>query len=249
MLCRTCGGVLSGRNKVYCSRLCHENRPHIPTSARFWRKVDKSGDCWEWRGHRNSDGYGSFGVTAGDSWLAHRLAYHLTFGTIPEGTYVLHRCDNPGCVLGTQSDNMQDSISKGRFHRACGERASLSKMTTAQVLEIRRRRRTGELLRDIAKDFGLTPEGTGAIALRKVWNHIPEENPELGESPKWITCGERHSQAVLTVEAVLSIRREHRAGTESVDALAKRYGVSRASIWNVIRRVTWASVPEEDSAE
>lgn len=74
-------------------------RSITPPEARFWPKVDKSGDCWLWTGARFPDGYGSFrynGVVTG----AHRVAYELTYGTIPtDGAKVVdHRCRNRQCV-------------------------------------------------------------------------------------------------------------------------------------------------------
>lgn len=90
----------------------------------FWRHVAK-GDrksCWLWQGtilERN--GYGTFwhpGLKA--TLLAHRLAWMLSKGDIPQGLKTLHKCDVPACCnphhlrLGTQADNMRDMIAKGR---------------------------------------------------------------------------------------------------------------------------------------
>ena len=51
---------------------------------------------------------------------AHRWAWMLVHGSIPDGLHVLHRCDNPPCFrpshlfLGTDADNARDMASKGR---------------------------------------------------------------------------------------------------------------------------------------
>lgn len=71
---------------------------------------------------RNRRGYGSFTLdgSLGESVAAHRFSWELHFGEVPDGMYVLHKCDNPPCVrpdhlfLGTQSDNMYDMWDKGR---------------------------------------------------------------------------------------------------------------------------------------
>jgi hypothetical protein len=98
-----------------------------PFSAeqRFWSKVDKSGDCWLWTGKsvtKKKGGYGRLKVN-GKSVLAHRYAWELRHGPIPEGKKVLHRCDVPLCMtdehhfLGSQADNVADRQAKGRTAR------------------------------------------------------------------------------------------------------------------------------------
>lgn len=66
--------------------------------ARFWAKVDQSGDCWEWLANRNNKGYGQFSSKTLRSTLAHRIAYELNVGPIPNGLVIDHICHNRGCV-------------------------------------------------------------------------------------------------------------------------------------------------------
>ena len=86
---------------------------------RFWRKVRIAGFCWEWQGANNGAGYGLLRVNAKNVY-AHRFAYEMMWGPIPEGNYVMHRCDNPRCVrpvhldVGTAADNALDKVAKGR---------------------------------------------------------------------------------------------------------------------------------------
>ena len=133
-----------------CSGHFPETRCHGQSlQARFLGKVRKTETCWEWIGAKMGKGlaygYGKIGEGGhrGKSLYAHRLAYELFVGPIPEGMRVLHHCDNPGCVnpqhlfLGTQADNLEDMTMKGR--RARGEHQGAAKLTQEQVQEIRER--------------------------------------------------------------------------------------------------------------
>lgn len=67
---------------------------------RFWPKVDKSdpGGCWLWTAAKGKGGYGNFGVTPRKTAYAHRFAYELMVGAIPEGLQLDHLCRNKACV-------------------------------------------------------------------------------------------------------------------------------------------------------
>ena len=81
-------------------------------------KIAKSG-CWVWQGAVARDGYGKV-KRFGKTLRAHRLFHEHHIGVVPEGLWVLHKCDTPLCVnpehlfLGTQLDNEQDKDAKGR---------------------------------------------------------------------------------------------------------------------------------------
>lgn len=99
------------------SGMQHSKRP---LAARLLdRVVCGATECWHWVGVRNTFGYGRM-TFEGRSQVAHRLSYRAFVGEIPDGLYVLHRCDNRACInpehlwLGTYSDNMKDCWSKGR---------------------------------------------------------------------------------------------------------------------------------------
>jgi len=71
-------------------------------AQRFWPKVKIGSpqDCWEWQGAKYSNGYGCIGEGGkfGAHLCAHRVAYELTKGAIPEGLVIDHLCRNIICV-------------------------------------------------------------------------------------------------------------------------------------------------------
>lgn len=90
--------------------------------AYFWSRsvpVPETG-CRVWTRSRLLDGYGSLRWQK-KSARAHRVAWEITYGTVPPGLSVLHKCDNPSCCnpehlfIGTQADNVRDMVAKGRL--------------------------------------------------------------------------------------------------------------------------------------
>ena len=112
---------------------------------RFWAQVDRSGDCWEWQGTWTGSGRGIVRYE-GKYRNASRVAYILTFGPIPNGLLVCHHCDNPLCVrlehlfLGTQSDNMQDMVAKGRNLGTQKIKRDRDEDLTQRILQAHRKR-------------------------------------------------------------------------------------------------------------
>ena len=65
---------------------------------RLWAKTEKTDYCWEWLGSKNDKGYGFIGLRSGVSAPAHRVAYELHYGPVPDGLEIDHLCRNRGCV-------------------------------------------------------------------------------------------------------------------------------------------------------
>lgn len=113
--------------------------------ARFIEKVHKlEGEdaCWLWTAVKNKDGYGNFKLN-GTMVKAHRVSYTIFHGPIPNDLSVLHSCDTPACVAphhlwaGTPLQNAHDREAKGRGHDKAGEANGRSKLTLAEVWQIR----------------------------------------------------------------------------------------------------------------
>ena len=159
-------------------RMVHKNKVKT-LQERFEAKFAKSDGCWEWGAGKVLDGYGHFSI-AGMAQKAHRVAYQLYVGEIPEGMCVCHHCDNPGCVnpshlfLGTNADNIRDRENKVRGVRPmnAGEKHGHSKLTEAQVIEIRAKHSSGARVVDLAKEFGVVHQTISKIVHRRAWTRI-----------------------------------------------------------------------------
>jgi hypothetical protein len=198
---------------------------------RFWSKVNRRGpdDCWEWQaGLRGTLGYGQFWHD-GTNRNAHRVAYLLERGPIPEGLVVRHQCDNPACVnpahleLGTYAQNSADMVERGRQNSPIGERHGQRKLTEQQVMEIRS---SNEPQQALAVRYGMTQTAIGSVRRGKTWSHLPVNG-------KPIDC--RHK---LTEEEV----REIFLAKGTCDQLAALYPCSRSMVSLIKLRKNHAQV-------
>lgn len=139
----------------------------------FEAKVKRTETCWLWMGNKDKHGYGQSGKR---NELAHRRGWKLLFGPIPDGLWVLHRCDNPPCVnpkhlfLGTAGDNARDRARKGRNGDQWGERNPSAKLTQEQVDAIRLLYASDRAIqRIIANQFSVSQTLISAIVRGKIW--------------------------------------------------------------------------------
>lgn len=107
------------RKKTCSPKCCY--RRHGTLEDRLLSKTRKTKLCWYFTGTKTPEGYGKLWDTElKEMGRAHRMAYELYVGPIPDGLQVCHHCDNPSCVnpqhlyLGTNDDNIRDKMQKGR---------------------------------------------------------------------------------------------------------------------------------------
>jgi hypothetical protein len=134
-------------------------------------KPHRSG-CHNWTGSIMPNGYGQI-HSKGQTAYAHRVAWELANGPVPEGAYVLHSCDNRRCVnsahmrLGSFQDNMDDMT--GKLRQPHGPRNGHAKLTVAEVRLIRLMDGThGE----IAAHFGVSRPSVSLIRAGRTWKYV-----------------------------------------------------------------------------
>lgn len=129
----------------------------------------------------DKDGYARMSVNYKKVYL-HRYMYckhnNIDLASI-EGMVVRHTCDNPRCinpehlVLGTNQDNVNDRVSRGRSHRPVGALHPGSKLTEEQVLAIREEYNIpGTRYKHLAEKYGICEKQVGNIINRKLWGHL-----------------------------------------------------------------------------
>lgn len=168
---RTGGGL-------FCSRRCYGISITIPLEEQFLQRLGRTTEdgCIIWAGLTAGNGYGVIGHRSRNVY-AHRIAYERAHGPIPDGLWVLHRCDNPLCInpdhlfLGTQRDNIDDMVSKNRQCR--GESITSSKLTADLVREIRTKHASGRFSqRQLAREYHVGAMTINKIINRRTWAHI-----------------------------------------------------------------------------
>lgn len=161
----------------------YQFKPAIRESVgqRFNKRVMRNNSCWEWTGPFSKGGYGQFAYTHADKRSAHRVAWELANGVIPDGLHVLHKCDNRKCVrpdhlfLGTAIDNIADMDAKGRRNstaRHKGETSPRSKLKNEDIKIIRELHSNGIKQNEIACKYNIHDSAISRIINKKRWGHI-----------------------------------------------------------------------------
>lgn len=160
---------------------------------KFWSKVALTANmdiCWLWNGEVKDikKPYGRFRID-NKYYSATRISFFLCKEN-PNQFHVLHTCDNPKCVnpnhlfLGTNNDNVQDKVSKGRQARNVAWNKGISTgflgvknpavvLTESQVIKIRNSYVKGVLgTHKLGRMFGVSKQTINDIISKKTWKHI-----------------------------------------------------------------------------
>lgn len=163
---------------------------------RFFNKVSfgTPNDCWEWVGAQKPSGYGNLRYK-NTYYLAHRFAYAIFEGDLPDDKYVCHHCDHPPCVnsshlfLGTAKENTRDMMKKGRdgFQKNCatgkdsgqhthpekrmyGEKNGNALLDWDTVDEMRQRYENEDLTYDdLAEEYGVSISTISLVIRKERW--------------------------------------------------------------------------------
>jgi hypothetical protein len=186
--CEVCGtpfatypGLIAKGRGRFCSKDCQKRWQVVPIRERFWRYIGppEPNGCILWTGARSIGDYGVIGSGTGKGHMvyANRVSYEMFVGPIPDGLFVLHRCDTPPCVnpfhlfLGTTQDNIADKIAKGR--QAKGEGHGIAKLTDAKVRDIRERYARGGISHErLGWEYRVSHRTIGMIVNNKTWTHV-----------------------------------------------------------------------------
>ena len=159
-LCRNCYYRVRYAGKL-------DDFPPISANEAFMNRIQKTDSCWLWTAGKTTAGYGMITLNRKNVY-AHRYAYELFIGKIPEGLNLMHSCDNPGCVNpwhltpDTQLQNCLDAKGKGRLKH--GEQHHNCRLSTKQVEAIRADTRKQT---EIASDYGIKPQYVSRIKTGK----------------------------------------------------------------------------------
>lgn len=192
------------------------------TAENFFDYVDQAGGpdaCWPWLSGQNGVGYGRFQRNK-QMIYAHREAYEISYGPVPEGLYVLHKCDNRICCnpkhlfTGTHLENIADMMAKGR--NAKGERSGQAKFSDELVAQVIAAYKPGEVTQQqVADRFGMNRKHVSALYRGEARGIPVAEIVPL-----------RRTNTKYSNETMLAAINEYREGGKTAAEVARKYGMS-----------------------
>lgn len=143
---------------------------------RFWSKGKRMGDCLIWQGGLASNGYGKVAWVGRESCYVHRVAWKLTYGSLPVPPLeVLHKCDTKLCMEpdhlyeGTQKQNIKDAIDRGRFHMGTKHSNYNKDLSVDDRIAIKTEYATGNCTQqELATKYGISQYGISYIVRKPI---------------------------------------------------------------------------------
>jgi hypothetical protein len=181
-------GILSGGRVTIHAAWYGDMRTYPSPFERLYSRCARSeSGCLEWQGPVTWDGYGQI-FAWGKPWKAHRLAYTLRHGPIPEGAAICHKCDNPRCIelehlyAGTQLSNVSDMLDRGRHVPRGGGRLPDSKRPVRRARSTHWRSKLGPSESDAVATALAAGEPVTVIAARFGVHRVPPQRLAGGAS-------------------------------------------------------------------
>ncbi len=214
--------------------------------VRFWSKATLTADigkCWNWNSTiRDKDKpYGRFSKGRNIEISAHRVAYFLYYKEDPKELHVLHNCDNPRCVnphhlfLGTNNDNVQDKVLKGRQAKGGGWKMPKESIKTLW---------DNHVCNCTKEDFDSFID----LYVNKKWS-INRIEKEYGVAKRtvaaWIRSHGIEVPKIFTVlknEDVLYIRENYSFVNRNHIVLSKKFNVGVKTIMDIVQYKTWKNI-------
>ena len=180
--------------------------------------------CWVWAWNVHPKGYGTVRID-GHNYKAHRVAYELGNGPIPEGHILRHLCNNPSCInpehllAGTPRENMRDMVSAGNMWN--------QKLTREDAAAIRQQYAAGGVsMAAIARQYGVDSATVQMVIANKNFydeNYTPPKTRS------------RKDKKPIGWETASEIRRLLLSEGMSRRELAEKFNIPRSSVDSVIR--------------
>src|SRR5712664_64925 len=133
--------------------------------------------CWEWEDSCDTTGYGRMRFE-GKQQQVHRLSWLRNKGPIPEGLFVLHKCDNRKCLnpdhlfLGNHADNAADREAKGRGANRSGADNGHAYLNENEVRAIRTELAAGTACAELAERYNVSWPTIKYIKIGKTWRNV-----------------------------------------------------------------------------
>ncbi len=167
-------GDLQAGNKKSCGKCKFDQEYQERMKEKIKNNISiNSNGCWIWKKKKDANGYGRVGYKGKQSYLVHRAMFELCIGDLINVLKICHNCpngDNPSCCnpdhmfVGSQMDNIRDSMQKGRNYRM--------KFVEDDIRNIINLRKKGISAKDLAKKFKANVRTIYRILNREIWQHV-----------------------------------------------------------------------------